>query len=393
MKVLFVVNVLKGIGGIESSLLNLLDNLDPTKYEIDLCIMGNYISDTTKIPKNVKIKRGNKIIEYCCTEYKDIANRASGIEKVVISITKVIKRLIGYRPILLFLLNFMKNKEKYDIAISYSNDIYKDVYSGGCDDYIIRCVNANKKIAWIHNDARQHGLSYEICKKKYDRFDKIVNVSNCCKDIFDNIIPEYKFKSKVVTNMINLNNIEIKKSKESPYDDCKFNIITVARMDNQQKRIDRIIDTCVILKQLKIRDIRWTVIGDGPDLESLIKKAANLDVLDILKFEGRKSNPIPYIQHADLFVQTSDYEAYSMVLIEALSVETPCLCTNYESSKDIIIDGYNGIIVEKYPSRIADKILYLIENRDVLKRVKENCKISSLELNKKAIELFEDVVI
>lgn len=36
-----------------------------------------------------------------------------------------------------------------------------------------------------------------------------------------------------------------------------------------------------------------------------------------------KANTIPYMQYADLFVQTSDYEAYSMVLIEALSVGCP----------------------------------------------------------------------
>lgn len=391
MKILFVVNILKGIGGIESSLLNLLNTLDSSKYDIYLCVMGNYISDTTQIPENVKIIKGNKFIEYACAEYKDLVNRVSNIEKIILILIKMIKKLIGYRAILLFSLKFMKTEEKYDVAISYSNDMYKDVYSGGCEDYVISCVNANKKIAWIHNDAREHGLTYKICKEKYSKFDSIVNVSKGCKEIFDSIIPEYKWKSKVVTNMVSMEDIESKKSEESPYE-RGFNVVTVARIDNQQKRIDRIIDSCKILKEFGISNFRWTIVGDGPDLHELIQIADKLDILDIIKFEGRKSNPIPYIEHADLFVQTSDYEAYSMVLIESLSVETPCLCTNYESAKDIIINNKNGLLVEKDSKQIAETIINLMQNREILTRIKEKCKESSLQLNKEALNLFEKLV-
>ena len=52
----------------------------------------------------------------------------------------------------------------------------------------------------------------------------------------------------------------------------KVNLLTVARMDNQQKRIDRIIDCCRRFKQEKIQDIHWTVVGDGPDYEYLKNK-------------------------------------------------------------------------------------------------------------------------
>ena len=64
MKILFSVVVLKGIGGIESSLLNLLNNLSESEYDIDLCVIGNYISGVTQIPDYVNVIKGNKIIEY-----------------------------------------------------------------------------------------------------------------------------------------------------------------------------------------------------------------------------------------------------------------------------------------------------------------------------------------
>ena len=374
MKILFSVVVLKGIGGIESSLLNLLNNLSESEYDIDLCVIGNYISDVTQIPDYVNIIKGNKIIEYCCAEYTDMRKYMNRCQLICAAIVKVLKRLVGYQRILKMCLPFMKIRGKYDVAISYLNDKYLDVYSGGCDDFVKKCVTAKKKIAWIHNDARQHGLTHSICIQKYDAFDYVVNVSQGCKKIFDKIVPEYEYKSKVVTNMLDLNRIALKKSRNSPYDNNYFNIVTVARIENRQKRIDRIIDVCEKLKKSGIGDFKWTIVGDGEDLQTLIESAKRKELLNCINFVGRKANTIPYMQYADLFVQTSDYEAYSMVLIEALSVGCPCIVTNYDSAENIITNGENGWIVNRDARAIYEKVNILMNQPELLREAKKKCK-------------------
>lgn len=392
MKILFSVVVLKGIGGIESSLLNLLNNLKSPEYEIDLCIIGNYTSSVTEIPDHVNIVAGNRIIEYCCAEYEDMKKYLSKKQLLCAAAIKILKRILGYRKILKCCLSFMKISNSYDVAISYLNDKYLDVYAGGCDDFIRECVVAKKKIAWIHNDARQHGLTKEICLPKYEAFDYIVNVSQGCKEIFDRIVPEYAYKSKVVTNMLDFDNIVRKKSIESPYATNKFNIVTVARIENRQKRIDRVIDTCIMLISANYKNFKWTIVGDGEDLESFIKEAKNKGVENYIDFVGRKANTIPYMQHADLFVQTSDYEAYSMVLIEALSVGCPCLVTNYDSASNIITDGYNGWIVDKDPGELYRVISKIMSNDGEISSMKNSCVESSLTLNYKAIDSFKSLL-
>ncbi|MDH2362479.1 glycosyltransferase [Priestia megaterium] len=392
MKILFVVSVLKGIGGIESSLINLLNNLKDTQHELSICVIGDYISPSTEIPSNVKVIKGNKIIKYCCVEYKDLSMSLSRIELLGAAFIKILKRLIGFRPILLTCLKVMKNSEKYDIAISYSNDMYRDVYSGGCEDYVEKCIKAEKKIAWIHNDAREHGLTQSICKRKYNKFKYVVNVSQACKKIFDEIIPKYEYKSKVITNTLYFEDISRKKRDASPFSDNKFNLVTVARVENQQKRIDRILECCKLLKIKGLKNWKWTVVGDGPDLLNLKQKAVDMGIDDVLEFVGRKSNPIPFMQHANIFVQTSDYEAYSMVLIESLYVSTPCLVTNYDSASNIIRNNYNGWIVEKSIDELVDKITYLSSNPEILNTVGENCIKSSRELNKKALSSFYNLL-
>ena len=307
-------------------------------------------------------------------------------------IVKVLKRLVGYQRILKMCLPFMKVRGEYDVAISYLNDKYLDVYSGGCDDFIRECVTAKKKIAWIHNDARQHGLTHDICIPKYDNFDYVVNVSQGCKKIFDEIAPEYAYKSKVVTNMLDLNRIALKKSDKSPYDNNCFNIVTVARIENRQKRIDRIIDACEMLKKSGIEGFKWTIVGDGEDLQPLIESARSKKLEDCIKFVGRKVNTIPYMQYADLFVQTSDYEAYSMVLIEALSVGCPCVVTNYDSAENIITDGENGWIVNRDSRAIYEKVSKLINQPELLLRTKKKCIQSCEALNLKAINSFRELL-
>lgn len=392
MKILFSAVVLKGIGGIESSLLNLLNNLTDPKYDIDLCIIGNYISEMTQIPKHVNIIKGNKIIEYCCAEYADMKKYMNRYQLACAVAVKVFKRLVGYQRILKMCLPFMKIRREYDVAISYLNDKYLDVYSGGCDDFIKKCITAKKKIAWIHNDARQHGLTHSICISKYEDFDYVVNVSQGCKEIFDEIVPEYEYKSRVVTNMLDLNRIGLKKSDSSPYDSNCFNIVTVARIENRQKRIDRIIDVCEMLKESGIENFRWTIVGDGQDLQEIIESARSKNLLNYINFVGRKSNTIPYMQHANVFVQTSDYEAYSMVLIEALSVGCPCVVTNYASAQNIITNGENGWIVNRDSRAIYEKISELINQPNLLLEIHEKCIESCENLNLKAINSFRNLL-
>lgn len=392
MKILFSVVVLKGIGGIESSLLNLLNNLRESEYDIDLCVIGNYISGVTQIPEHVNVIKGNKIIEYCCTEYSDMRKYMNKYQLTCAAIVKVFKKLVGYQRILKMCLPFMKIQKEYDVAISYLNDKYLDVYSGGCDDFVRECVTAKKKIAWIHNDARQHGLTHNICISKYETFDYVVNVSQGCKKIFDEIVPEYKYKSKVVTNMLDLNRISLRKSEKSPYDCNCFNIVTVARIENRQKRIDRIIDACEMLKKSGIEDFKWTIVGDGEDLQTLIESAKSRNLLNYINFVGRKANTIPYMQYADLFVQTSDYEAYSMVLIEALSVGCPCVVTNYDSAENIITNGENGWIVNRDPKAICKKVSELINQPELLFRTRKKCIQSCENLNLNAINSFKELL-
>lgn len=123
-------------------------------------------------------------------------------------------------------------------------------------------------------------------------------------------------------------------------------ILVVARLNNQQKRIDR---TLRFWKKFHQMGDGWKlmIVGDGPDKEMLKRMAERLGLTDY-SFEGHSNTPIDYYSRAMLFMMTSDAEGWGMTLIEAMSVGcVPVAINSYSALPDIITDKQNGMIVSK----------------------------------------------
>lgn len=392
MKIL-VVNDHLDTGGISQSLLNFLHNIKYLDIDIDLQLL-KYDEESQKQCKKLKNVRILKPINLVNIYFTSIHNQKNIIDKLIKLFLIFISKIIGRNNTFKIILFFVPNNGEYDIAISYANDIWTshvNGFYGGCNDYVLKKVKSKKRIAWIHNDPDKLGLTHDICKRTYARFDTIINVSYACKKTFDQIIPEYKYKSKVVYNMFDIEKIKILSKKKNPYNIEKFNLVTVARLDNQQKRIDKIVDCCKMLKETGISHFEWHIIGDGPDKEWLIKYSNKNDVNDVLNFHGLKRNPYPYIKYANIFVLTSDYEAYGMVLTESLIVDTPVVSTNFPAASEVIGNESTGIIIKNDIGSIYNIIKEVIQNPKLIKEMTKHLEENKIN-NKLALQQFEKIL-
>jgi glycosyltransferase involved in cell wall biosynthesis len=89
----------------------------------------------------------------------------------------------------------------------------------------------------------------------------------------------------------------------------------------------------------QVRAAKLMILGSGelaPELEDL---ARSLGVGDNVQFAGFIADPWPYYASADLFVLSSDYEGYPLVLIEAMMCGVPVVATNCESGPREILDS------------------------------------------------------
>ena len=371
-KILFVVPILPGIGGIETALLNLIRNIDTEKFSIDLCVYGNYIAIPEKIPEYVKVIPGTKEMEYCYVPYKTVVDKLHGIEKAQLYIIKGFKSKFGIQTVV----KLVKHKyhfEQYDVAISFANDaVLEGQFVGGGNEIVADCVNARVKIGWIHNEPYRCGCTKEYYEKIYSKFDYIVNVSEACKKMFDEIVPSLVQKSRYVYNTFAISDIKRKAELEKPsLSTDKFQIVTVSRIENNQKRIDRVVEVCKVLLEKGYNLFHWTVIGDGPDYEMIKNQIADKGMQKYITLLGYRANPYPYIKNADILVQTSEFESFGMVLKEAFICGTAVITTNFEAAKEVVDDGKNGFIVEKSAEAIAYKIIELIKKPDILQKLNE----------------------
>lgn len=153
-------------------------------------------------------------------------------------------------------------------------------------------------------------------------------------------------------------------------------IIYVGRIEYNQKRTDRVADIWKELEPL-YPDWKLTIVGDGEEREDLQKRidGYGLKRVEITGFV----NPIRYYKRASILLLTSEYEGFGLAVAEAMSQGVvPVVYNSFESAKDLITDGYNGVLVERpfSVSSFTRKAQELMENAE-WHVLSQNSKIAS----------------
>lgn len=128
------------------------------------------------------------------------------------------------------------------------------------------------------------------------------------------------------------------------------------------KRLHLIIEALSLLKNKSI-EIKWTHIGDGP-LLNRIRKLADEELGGNLHYEFQGHLPyesvVKYYQDnkVDVFLNVSDSEGLPVSIMEAISFGIPVIATNVGGTAEIVVDKYNGFLLDK--NFEADKLAELI---------------------------------
>lgn len=120
-------------------------------------------------------------------------------------------------------------------------------------------------------------------------------------------------------------------------------IIYMGRIDFNQKRVYRVVDTWAKLEPV-FPDWKLTIVGDGTarkDIEKQVKEYG----LQRVSFEGFQQ-PKPYYERASILMLTSEYEGFPLVLAECMSFGViPAVYNSYSAVCDIIDGGKDGIVL------------------------------------------------
>lgn len=93
-------------------------------------------------------------------------------------------------------------------------------------------------------------------------------------------------------------------------------------------------------------DVELALVGDGPDLELLKRRANTLGIAAQVTFAGRLSekDALDEIAHSDVLVLPSFMEGLPIVLMEAMAIGTPVIATRVAGIPELVEDGTNGLL-------------------------------------------------
>jgi glycosyltransferase involved in cell wall biosynthesis len=358
------------IGGIERSLINMLESFDYSKFNIDLMIFHHTGEFMNLIPKQVNVLPESKnysiirkSFKQCLIEGHYLAVVTRALSKIQANILATLRRLeegAGYIEMQLstgYLSYFMPKIEKdYDIAISYAWP----------HNITAKNVNAPTKIAWIHTDYSKLEVDVKIDLDVWEKYNFIASISEACTQAFLTKYPSLKEKIILVENINSPDFIKKMAIKDKPneFDVNYFNIVSVGRL-SYVKGFDNAVNALKILHDKGFTNIKWYVVGYGGFEIELRKLIKQLNMEEHFILLGKRMNPYAYIKACNLYVQPSRYEGKAVTVTEAKILGKPILITKYPTASCQVIEGKEGMICDQGVNGLVNGIQELYTNEEL----------------------------
>lgn len=375
-------------GGIEKSLISMLEVLPKDEFDITVLLMEYRGALLSKIPKWVKVKSlyGETIsIKVSVLNNIKKLNFKKAITQIFYGImckkTNNVFKNYQYSSKILGML-----EGEYDVAIADHVPASFPVM------YVVNNIRAKKRAAWIHSDVSLYKKDINLYKKYYDKYDKIFSVSVEAANKFKNMYPDLQDNVEVFYNIISRKNLlELSKLNNGFNDGFSgIRILTVGRLC-EQKGQDIIPNIVSRLKKDKY-SFKWYCIGDGEYKELVGDKIHRLNIENEMILLGNKMNPYPFFNECDIYVQPSRHECYCTTVIEAKCFSKPMVITNFNGANEQIKNEVNGIISEFNENEVYLNIKALLDSEELRNNFKLRLELEEVdtfsEINK-LYNLFE----
>ena len=366
------------LGGVERSLLGLLDAIDYDRCDIDLFLMRHsgelmpYLNPKVNllpeipqyaslaVPMASLLKNGQLRVLAARLRGKRAARRfdarnTSGKPSVT-ALTYSHKYTLSAMPPI--------SDKTYDLAISFLTPHY----------FARERVKAKKYAAWIHTDYTAVSFDRDAELAMWGRYDAICGVSEQASEGFRRTFPELADRVQTIENILpqelTRRQAEEPQTEIMPCGD-EIAILSVGRFCDA-KNFDNVPDICKKIISSGL-NVKWYLIGYGGDEPLIRERIAEAGMQGRVVILGKKENPYPYIKACDLYVQPSRYEGKCVTVREAQLLYKPVVITKYATSASQLEDGVDGVIVPMDNERSAAGIAALLRDPERMQRLSENC--------------------
>ena len=371
------------MGGLQKVLVEYLKLIDKNKYRIVLLIANDYGKKNLfleEIPKNVEIQ---------FVRPYNLVSKIAELSKNRKILNRLLLKRYRYRSKRVFKSIFLEKLSKLgkiDLIIDFD---------GGLKS-ILDNLKAEKKIIWIHSSIRKHKQDNKSKISRYGeelkKYDKIIAI---CKEMNEEIKELYPFLSseiEYIYNPLDCNNI-IEQGNENIEKMTSYEkelierdyFLAVSRLDTDQKDFETLIEGYSILKNKGIKE-KLYIIGEGNGRVKIEKMIEEKNLGEDVILLGEKKNPYVWIKHSKLFIHSSKYEGFGVVLLEALMMDKFIVSSNCPTGPtEILTNPKAGELFNVGDAnQLAEKVLKILYDKDYQKELLKN-----IQLKKKEFELSE----
>ncbi len=290
------------------------------------------------------------------------------------------------------------NEEKIDLIMT------QDPFDTGIIGWLLK---RKFKIPWqcqIHTDflspyfkkeSLMNRLRTIVGKILIKKANNIRMVSQRIKNSLIKIgIPEFKIINlPIISNIKSIENAPININLKQKYPQFQ-NILLVASRLSKEKNIGLIIKSMpAVLKNNP--ETGLIIVGEGPEKNNLKLQTtrlpsaspqandgqANYKLQANIIFEPWTNDLASYYKTADIFILTSNYEGWSMAIIEAVASGCPIIMTDVGCAGEIIKNNESGIVIPvQNQKKLEEAIGLLLVDKNLRIKLSENAKKSILKL-------------
>lgn len=357
-KVLFVVDE-KMLGGVSIVLENILWALDQNKYKIDVAVLHNRGECLKNIPENVNIIPGGSFFDSIDFPISEIIKK----KDIKLLLNKL--RIVFYMKTGWIKKRIIKERKKMGLG-NYDTEI---AFKDGFTALFTAFGPTLNKVHWLHYEYNllNPNANYDsLFKEALPTFNNIIAVSKGVMDYFNGIY-HLESKTSVIANLINIEQILEKAGAVEEHHIFNNHFISVGRLHNQ-KGYDILMNVVSRLqKENKLpANFKLDIYGGGPMEMQLKQQLKDLSLENYVCLKGQTLNPFRYVKEADVFILSSRYEPFGLVIVEAMTLQVPVLATSNAATAELIDSGINGYIVENSEEGLYKGLLYMIEHPEFI---------------------------
>jgi len=149
---------------------------------------------------------------------------------------------------------------------------------------------------------------------------------------------------------------------------------------------------------LKNKKAEFWIAGDGEYKEQIIRIIAEMNLQNNVKLLGHRDDIPEIISSSDIVVLPSLFEGTPRCIIESLRLKTPVIATDVGGIPELIEDKKTGFLIPpKNHELLADRIIYLLNNKNIALQIakngfKESYTFSSKDMIKKINKVYQEEI-